>query len=391
MTRAILHVDMDAFYASVEELDEPGLRGQPVIVGGPAAKRGVVSAANYLARSFGVHSAMPSNQALRLCPGAVFITPRMSRYVEISQKIHEIFQRYTPLIEPLSLDEAFLDVKQSLRLFGSAEVIADKIQTQISDELGLSASVGVAPNKFLAKLASEHNKPRGFVVVHADAVDSFLKPLPVTALWGVGKVSAKVFQKLGIETVGQLQGYSRELLQQYFGSQGEHYWQLARGLDEREVIPDHVAKSISNETTFNHDLDDKDIPLASLIALTDQVAGRLRREGLKGRTVQLKVRFADFSTITRSQTLTEATDITDELWHVVRELFEQRLPPRHLPLRLIGMGVSGLDNGQNRQPDLFADPLSEQRSQLDSVTDSIRERFGNDSLSRAKVLQRKRD
>ncbi len=391
MTHTILHVDMDAFYASVEELDDPALRGQSVIVGGPSAKRGVVAAANYRARSYGVHSAMPSSQALRLCPEAVFLPPRMERYVEISHEIHEVFQRYTPLIEPLSLDEAFLDVGQSLKLFGTAEHIGQEIQRQIQEELGLAASVGIAPNKFLAKLASDYNKPYGFVVVKEDAIDAFLTPLPVTALWGVGKVSGKVFQKLGIETVGQLRGYSRELLQQYFGSQGEHFWQLARGIDEREVVPEHEAKSISNETTFGQDISDRELLLGALLALTEQVAGRLRRAGLKGRTVQLKVRYSDFSTITRSHTLPAATDITDLLWQTVRQMFEHRLPTRHLSLRLIGMGVSGLAEEAEPQPDLFVDDEQEQQSQLDSVTDTIRERFGKEALSRAGTLRRKKD
>ena len=299
----ILHCDMDAFYASVEERERPELVGKPVIVGGSPEKRGVVSAANYVARKYCVHSAMPAATARWLCPQGIFLPPRISYYAEISRQIREIFERFTPLVEPLSLDEAFLDVTGSEKLFGSAAEIGQKIKLTVREEIGLVVSVGVAPNKFLAKIASDLNKPDGFLVV--EKVQEFLDPLPVERLWGVGKQSSKVFERLGIRTIGQLRQWPVETLVSRFGSQGKHLWQLAHGIDDRPVVPEREAKSISHETTFEHDVDDQDVLRAWLADLTEQVGWRLRRHGLRGRTVRLKVRFADFSTITRSQTLSE--------------------------------------------------------------------------------------
>ena len=245
---------MDAFYASVEELDRPELVGKPVIVAGDPKSRGVVSAANYVARTFGVHSAMPSATAHRLCPHGVFLPGRMDRYVDVSHEIHEIFYRYTPLVEPLSLDEAFLDVSGSTGLFGPAEQIGRRIKAEIRDELHLTASVGVAPNKFLAKIASDLEKPDGFVLVDENNVQAFLDPLPVSRIWGVGRVSNQALERLGIRTVAQLRAASPHLLRDKFGSMGEQLWQLAHGIDDRSVVPDHEAKSISHETTFATDI-----------------------------------------------------------------------------------------------------------------------------------------
>jgi len=235
----ILHVDMDAFYASVEERDRPDLRGRPVIVGGDAERRGVVSAANYAARRYGVHSAMPMATARRLCPHAVYLHPRIGYYAEIAEQIRAIFDRYTPLVEPLSLDEAFLDVTGSGALFGTAVEIGGRIKDEIRRELRLVASVGVAPNKFLAKLASDLEKPDGFVVVEPEGVQAFLDPLPVERLWGVGRVSSEALHRLGIRTVGQLRLWSCEALAARFGQAGQHLWQLAHGIDDRRVVPDH--------------------------------------------------------------------------------------------------------------------------------------------------------
>ena len=383
----ILHVDMDAFYASVEERDRPELRGKPVIVGGTPEGRGVVSAANYVVREVGVHSAMPAATAKRLCPNAVFLPTRMDYYAGVSKQIREIFGRFTPLVEPLALDEAFLDAAGSTRLFGPPDQIGRQIKSAIRDELNLVASVGVAPNKFLAKIASDLDKPDGFVVVEPDKVQQFLDPLPVSRLWGVGKAAQRVFERLGIRSIGQLRGVGVELLKDHFGNVGEHLWQLAHGIDNRCVIPDHAAKSISHETTFAIDVEDMDVLRAWLLELTEQVARRLRRNDLRGRTVQLKVRYADFQTITRSQTLPEATQITDEIWRIASELLATRLPSRKLSVRLLGVGVAGIERTGKMQQLLFDTEQRKKRSRLDSATDEIRDRFGNSAVERGLTMK----
>ncbi len=379
----ILHVDMDAFYASVEQRDRPELRGRPVVVGGDPHGRGVVSAASYQARRFGVHSAMPAAAAARLCPQAVFVPPRIDHYARVSRQIHRIFQRYTPLVEPLALDEAFLDVRGSEGLFGPAEEIGHRIKQDIRDQLRLVASVGVAPNKFLAKVASDLDKPDGFVVVPADGVQAFLDPLPVETLWGVGRVGGQAFQRLGVDTIGRLRRLAPQDLRRQFGSLGDHLWQLAHGVDPRPVVPDHQAKSISHETTFKIDVRDAQVLRAWLLELTEQVARRVRAGGLRGRTVHLKVRFADFRTITRNHTLPEPTDVTEEIWQAVAGLFRDRVPAQHPPVRLLGMGLSGFDRGGQRQRLLFDQPEQGRQSRLDEVTDEIRARWGRSAIGRA--------
>ena len=296
-----LHVDMDAFYAAVEQRDRPELAGKPVIVGGSAEGRGVVAAASYAVRRFGVHSAMPTATALRLCPEAIVLPVRMSHYAAISRQIRDIFARYTPLVEPLSLDEAFLDVSGCEKLFGKPEQIARRIKQEILDETGLIASVGVAPNKFLAKIASDLEKPDALVVVDPERVAEFLDPLPVGRIWGVGKVTESVMHRLGVNTIGQLRSIPIEHLRQHFGDAGDHFWRLARGIDHRKVVPDRQAKSLSHETTFATDITDLESLRYRLWELTEQVARRLRRTGRYGRTVQIKLRFSDFRTITRSR------------------------------------------------------------------------------------------
>lgn len=378
----ILHIDMDAFYASVEERDDPSLLGKPVIVGGTAQGRGVVAAANYEARKFGVHSAMAAARAVRLCPQAVFITPRMERYAAISRQIRSIFEEFTPLVEPLSLDEAFLDVFGSEALFGPSAEIGRQIKRRIREELHLVASVGVAPNKFLAKIASDLRKPDGFVVIQANDVQAFLDPLPVGRLWGVGKVTGQTFERLGIRTIGQLRQLSLETLNDLFGTSGEHYWQLAHGMDDRKVIPDRDAKSISHETTFAEDIADSEVLHAWLVELADQVARRLRRYELKGRTVELKVRFADFRTITRSLTLAEPSNITGELLAAGQQLLTTRLPEGHLPVRLLGFGVKGFDDSGKSQRQLFNETDRERLRQLDRVADQIAGKFGKAAIRR---------
>ena len=379
----IIHVDMDAFFASVEELDRPELAGRPVIVAGSPKSRGVVSAANYAARKFGVHSAMPAAKAHRLCPHGAFLPVRMDRYVDVSHQIHQIFFRYTPLVEPLSLDEAFLDVSGSLGLFGPAVEIGRRIKREIRDELGLVASVGVAPNKFLAKIASDLDKPDGFVVVDENNVQDFLDPLPVARIWGVGQASNRVLDRLGVRTIAQLRTVSPEVLRDKFGAMGQRLWQLARGIDSRPVVPGHEAKSISHETTFAVDIDDMEILQACLLQLTEQVARRLRRHELLARTVHIKVRFADFQTITRNQTLAEPTDLTDALWRTASEMLSARLPRNHPPVRLLGMGVSGFNESGQSQGLLFDRDENTRQEKLDTLTDRILDRFGNGAIGRA--------
>ena len=383
----ILHVDMDAFYSSVEERDNPSLRGMPVIVGGTPEGRGVVAAANYVVRRFGVHSAMATARALQLCPDAIVLKPRMEHYAQISKQIREILHRYTPVVEPLSLDEAFLDATGSVQLFESVETIGRAIKTAIRSELNLVASVGVAPNKFLAKLASDIDKPDGFTVIEPDAVRDFLSPLPVGRIWGVGKVTGQRFERLGIQTIGQLRTLSLQQLQDEFGQNGEHFWELARGIDNRSVVPDREAKSISHETTFADDICDMDALRAWLMELTEQVSRRLRSHEMKGRTVHLKVRYSNFDTYTRSRSVLPATNTTSRLWSTVLNLLTSELPDRPLAVRLLGMGVSNLQTQRPVQKDLFPEEQDRKDSKIDEVADKIRDRFGAASLRRASTVQ----
>ncbi|QDT28659.1 DNA polymerase IV [Gimesia panareensis] len=380
--RTILHVDMDAFYASIEERDHPELKGQPIIVGGQAESRGVVSAANYAAREFGVHSAMPMKTARALCPHAHYFPVRMKDYAAVSQIIQQIFHRFTPLVEPLSLDEAFLDVTGSKLLFGSGEQIAHSIKREIQESLQLIASVGVAPNKFLAKIASDADKPDGLVLVDPNRIHEFLDPLPISRIWGIGKVATKRFNQLGIQTVSQLRALEPALLTELFGEQGQHLWKLSQGIDDRPVVPERQAKSISRETTFSQDVTDLEILKAVLIELVEDVARRLRKNQLRGKTIQLKIRYDDFSTFTRASTIAQPTDITREIQETALQILEQRLPARRLSIRLIGVGVTGFDHSSRQQRSLFDEEDQQKYARLDQIKDQIADRFGFDSLKR---------
>lgn len=382
----ILHVDMDAYYASVEVRDQPQLVGKPLIVGGTPDGRGVVAAANYVVRKFGVHSAMPTSTALRLCPQAIVLRPRMDYYAQISEQIRDIFFRYTPLVEPLSLDEAFLDVTGSEGLFGPPAEIARRIKQQIASEVRLVASVGVAPNKFLAKIASDLEKPNALVTVDPTRVQDFLDPLPVGRIWGVGRVTSQQFDRLGISTIGDLRKLEVDFLKSKFGEQGEHFWKLARGIDDRRVVPDREAKSISNETTFASDIEEPEILRAWLRELTDHVGRRCRRHRLRGRTVNVKIRFADFHTITRALTLDHPTFATEEIWTVAAELLVKGLTTRRQGVRLLGVGMSHFENPEQVQQQLFTDEIDERQQQLDATADQINAKFGTAALSRASGL-----
>lgn len=378
----IIHVDMDAFYASIEERDCPELKGRPVVVGGTPEGRGVVAAANYEARKYGLHSAMPAVTAKRLCPQAVFLPTRMDYYGRVSRHIHQIFARYTPLVEPLSLDEAFLDVAASVKLFGSAPQIGRRIKAEIGNELNLIASVGVAPNKFMAKLASDIDKPDGFVVVNPNEVNKFLDPLPVTRLWGVGKEAHRKLSQLGIDTVADLRRQPADSMANLFGNAGDHLLALARGDDPRPVIPDHRAKSVSHETTFATDVTEMEVLRDILLKLTEQVARRLRRHHLRGHTVQLKLRFSDFHTVTRSKTLPDPTNITQELWQCAATMLDSVISARRFAIRLLGMRVTGLETPTAIQNDLFQQTSRVKQVAIDATTDEIKERFGNSALRR---------
>jgi DNA polymerase-4 len=385
----ILHVDMDAFYASVEQRDRPELRGKPVIVGGSAESRGVVCAASYEARKFGVHSAMPAVTARRLCPQGVFLPVRMRHYAEVARQIREIMLSFTPLVEPLSLDEAYLDVHGCEQLFGPAEEIARKIKARIRSELDLIASVGVAPNKYLAKLASDSSKPDGLMVIEADRVAEFLAPLAVSRIWGIGKKGELRLRALGITTIGQLAATPVQTLIQHFGESGQYMWDLAHGRDDRAVVADREAKSVSTETTFARDIADREVLRSWLLELVEQLGQRIRQIGVQARTVELKLRSSDFRTHTRSLTLSAPTDVTDSLWKAAAELFEKRIARDLLPARLLGVGASGLVREGEIQRELFEETVTQKKRSLDKALDALRSQFGSDIISRGKRVERK--
>ena len=378
----IIHLDMDAFFASVEIRENPELVGLPVVVGGSSEGRGVVAAANYEARKFGVFSAMPMSQASRLCPDLKILPVNMPLYVSVSKQIHEIFNRYTPEIEPLSLDEAFLDVSGSLKLFGSAEKIAQCIKADIKNELRLIISVGIAPNKFIAKIASDIDKPNGFVVVKENEVQDFIDPLPVKRIWGVGKKTESQLNNYGISTIKDLRSQSERWLIDRFGKQGDHIYRLANGQDKRNVISDAKAKSISSENTFSEDISNKEILMTYLSLLTEQVTARLREKGRKGKTVNIKIRFHDFTTIVRSKTLLQSSNQTEEIWQTARKLFNTAFENKQVSIRLLGVGMSGFDNEQVFQGDLFSN--DEKYDELDIITDKINQRFGKLKIHRGR-------
>jgi DNA polymerase-4 len=390
----ILHVDMDAFYASVETIKDPSLRGKPVIVGGQGG-RGVVTSASYEARAFGVTSAMPMVRARRLCPNAVFLSNDFTAYSEHAHMIREVFLSFTPLVESLSLDEAFLDISGSVRLFGDPVEIARAVKKRIG-EIPLTCTVGVAPNKFLAKLASARGKPDGLLVVRADAVEEFLHPLPVTALWGVGEQTGRELQRLGLKTVADIAGISRRTLERAVGDAlGSHLHELAHGRDDRSVVPHEAARSVGSEETFSHDLDATIDILREILRLSDRTAERVRTKGLCGRTVTLKVRFANFSTITRSRTLDTEVDTTAAIYEVARSLFE-KLDPNRPRIRLLGVSLTGLASGPpQRQLDLLPGALGRvaggKWDDASKALDSIRDRFGSDAVGPATLLPNDRD
>jgi DNA polymerase-4 len=382
--RKILHVDMDAFYASVEQRDEPSLRGKPLVVGG-SSNRGVVAAASYEARKYGIYSAMPIREALRRCPGLLRVAPRMTHYKSVSDEIFAIFRDFTPLVEGLSLDEAFLDVTDSLALFGSEVDIAKAVKRRILDKTALTASVGVAATKLVAKIASDLDKPDGLVVVSPEDTRSVLDPLPVRVIPGIGrKTLAKLIER-NIETVADLRLAPDSDLDPVFGRFTQKTRDRASGIDPRPVEPSRADKSISAEETFDRDLSETSEMDAALLSLTERTAGRIRAKDLVAGTVQVKIRQADFTTFTRQRTLRPPGNSTDQIFHMARNLLHQWLSEHPgAEIRLLGVGGSDLSTAE--QGDLFASDASSQSSPLDETVDNIRDRFGKSSVNRARTL-----
>ena len=384
----ILHVDMDAFYASVELVTRPELRGKPVIVGG--GQRGVVLSATYEARSMGVHSAMPMSRARRVAPDAIVIEPHHERYAEVSAGVMAIFSSITPLVEPLSLDEAFLDVSGALRRLGSPTSIAELIRARVYDEQRITCSVGVAPTKFIAKLGSTQAKPDGLLVIPADQVVAFLHPLPVAALWGVGERTEERLVSLGLRTVGDIAHTPVDTLVRALGqASGQRLHDLAWGRDEREVVPDAAEKSIGNEETFARDIDDPEVITREILRLAQKVAARARRHGVLGRTVVLKIRFADFTTITRSRTLDAPTDVGQVVYGTANDLYAA-LRLQRARIRLVGVRLEGLvDLEGTSEQLLFDDGLTASpvdRRAAEVAADRLRERYGHDVVRPARLV-----
>ena len=382
----IIHLDMDAFYPSVEILDNPELKGKPVIVGG-TSKRGVVSSASYEARKYGVHSAQPIAKALMLCPQGIFLPVRMSRYKELSDKIFEIFHRFTPLVEPLSIDEAFLDITGTERLLGDSVSVARDIKNTILNETGLTVSAGVAPSKFIAKIASDMDKPDGLTVVRSGEIRSFLDPLPVSKMWGAGKVTIEKLSRYNIKTFFDLRNFPVNILERSFGKNGIRMHFLAMGIDDRNVEIDHETKSVGHEETFAEDILDISLSERYLLELAMKTAERMRHNHLKGKTVTLKVRYNDFVRVTRAVTLDDYTNDGMLLYSTARDLLKKTETGQR-PVRLLGISVSGLDiESESRQQSLFSrDERKDKSDNLNKAIDSLHNKFGKKSVVPGRLL-----
>jgi len=384
LNRCILHLDMDAFYASVEQYDQPHLRGRPVVVGGHR-QRGVVCAASYEARAFGVHSAMPMARAVQLCPQAVVLPVRMQRYREVSREIFSIFAQFTDQIEPLSVDEAFLDVTGSRALFGSGVEIAQEIRRRVRVETGLAVSAGIATNKFLAKMASEAAKPDGLKEITPGEVDDFLLSLPVSALWGVGRTAEEKLAAYGISTVAGLRTLSLEALRKHFGKNGARLYEVGRGVESRPVRSDEESKAIGHEDTFEFDLLDPEEIRRALLSLSERVASRLRRKELQGSRVTLKVKYTDFTTITKSKTLNIGISNGSVIFQQATELMEKTDSSR--PIRLLGITLSTLDPLGSGQSDLFDDKNRKRLCRLDQAVDKLQRKYGENGVRKGSLLK----
>jgi DNA polymerase-4 len=380
----VLHVDLDAFYASVEVQKDPSLAGRPVVVGG-AGSRGVVMSASYEARAFGIRNAMPAVRARRLCPDTVFLPPDFESYRAHSNRFREVLLSVTPVVEPIALDEAFLDVAGAVLLFGPPEEIAERIRQQVRSEVGVTCSVGVAPNKLLAKLASRQAKPDGLVVVRDDEVAAFLEPLPARALWGVGEKTVETLGRLGVKTVGDLARTPPAVLARLIGDQhARDLHDLSGGIDGRPVVPYESPKSVSHEETFDVDLDAEEDLLREALALSHRVGSRLRKDGYRARTVVLKVRLANFTTLTRSRTLPAPTDVAADLYQVASELY-RGLPGARRRVRLLGVAATGLLPAGAEQLALLR---GERWRDVERAVDRIERRFGRGAAGPATLLDR---
>ncbi len=390
-TAWILHIDMDAFYASVEQMDNPDLRGKPVAVGTDCT-RGVLSAASYEARKFGVRSAMPSGMAKKLCPQLIFIPGRMGRYKEISQSIMRTLEDFSPVVEPASIDEAYVDAEGLERLFGPIEELCRQIQESIYTVTGgLTCSVGAAPKKFLAKIASDIHKPHGIYVLHPHQVPHFLQTLPLQKIPGVGKKFLTELQKLGVRQGGDVQRFPQEFWHRRFGKAGEMLWRRAHGEDGAKVVPFTEPKSESSEVTFHQDSLDRNFLQKNLLAQAERVGASLRKQGLSGRTITLKVKFSDFTQVTRSRTLPQSTQGTQCIFATACELLEVLELPQKV--RLIGLGVSNFHDGPEQGLLYQASNAnnSQKQDKLDSALDALRHKFGHEAIVRGRLFSGKKD
>lgn len=383
--RAILHVDMDAFFAAIEQLDNPELRGKPILVGG-SGPRGVVTTASYEARPFGCHSAQPMAVARRLCPHAIIVPTRYSRYRDASNQLFDLFDEFSPLVQPLSIDEAFLDLTGTEKTLGPPIEVARRLKARVREKLSLTASVGVAHNKFLAKLASDLEKPDGLTVIFEEDIDRVLPPLPVTRIWGIGPKTAKRLDANCIRTIADLRNATDATLKRLMGEDCERIRRLAHGIDDRPVVRDSDAKQISHEQTFGVNLADPDAVRYELHEQVQQVARRLRKHKLHAAGVTLKIRFGEFQTITRSRALPEPTDRTDLLWQASRELFDTWACKSFQPIRLIGMAARTLTPAGGQMP-LFVSESDQKQEKLDQTMDKIINRFGSSAVRRGMSSQ----
>ena len=386
--RWIMHMDMDAFFASIEQLDDPSLRGKAVIVGGE--HRGVVSTCSYEARKFGVHSAMPIAEARRRCPHGIYIRPRMRRYAEMSALVREAISRFSPLVEMASVDEAYLDATGLERLFGPVESLGRQLKEAVREATGgLTCSVGIAPVKFLAKIASEQRKPDGLFMLRPEDVPAFLAVLPVRAVPGVGRHFAADLAQLGVKTCGEVSRYSEEFWKRKFGKAGAALWQRAQGIDPREVVPWTPPKSESAEVTLDEDTRDRDVLRTWLMRHAERVGASLRRHGLAGRTVTVKIKYADFRQITRQTTLAHRISSTETIYDTACAILDGvELADR---VRLIGVGVSGFEEGGPSQLSLMPEPKPQseekRRGKLDRAVDALRARYGRDAVVRGRLFE----
>jgi len=387
--RYIVHVDMDAFFAAIEQRDNPSYRAKPVIVGADPKRgrgRGVVSTCSYEARKFGIHSAMPISTAYRKCPHAIFLPPDFEKYSRVSEDVYKILYEFSPLVEAVGIDEAFLDITASYHLFGTPSNTCIKLKERIKKGTGLTASVGLAPTKMAAKIASDLKKPDGFVEVTQQELLKFLWPLDITKLWGVGKKTAAALRSAGINTIGDIAHKSRNELIDMFGKSAEHLWELANGIDEREVQPEpEEAKSISNEHTFEIDTDNERKIKSTLMLLCEKVSRRLREDDFKGRTITLKIRLAGFETHTISKTIPQPTNFVDSIFKIIKQLYED-FPRKGKKVRLVGVKVSNLSVSEE-QLTLFKEKIDTKLEKIHKAVERINDKFGEGTVHRAGGLR----